>query len=147
MLRRLSSGMRLGYLVRTWHIEMAIVATVLTVVVVVSDKGPVEWIGSLAVLLTFAHVQVADRLAEQADLEERNRGQATVECYWKLKWYLVGKEVLWLAYFVMLGAWSALVGVALFLLYPLWRHWYRRRYPVGRVEDHYARREQAQGPS
>lgn len=113
------------------------------------------WATAGAVFLTFMHVQIADRLAEAEDHRERlrreaqalsqryehaaerppladvkaadDRYRAHVECYWKLKWYLVAKEILWLVTFVLLGAWPALVGVGLFLLYPVWRHYYRTR--------------------
>ncbi len=44
---------------------------------------------------------------------------------WAMR-YLVTKECIWVAYFVIHCAWSALVGAGLFLLYPLWRSWYRR---------------------
>lgn len=113
------------------------------------------WITAAAVFLTFMHMQIADRLAEAEDQRDRLRREAQalsqryehaaeppplaavreaderyrvhVECHWKLKWYLVVKEILWLVTFVLLGAWPALVGVGLFLLYPVWRHFYRTR--------------------
>ena len=48
---------------KTWHLEMLVVALVLSTVAFFSDRGWVEWVGVVAVLLTFAHVQVADRPA------------------------------------------------------------------------------------
>lgn len=118
------------------------------------------WITAGAVFLTFMHMQVADRLAEAEDrrvsLEREVRSlsqryehaadkppladvqtaedklRVHVECYWKLKWFLVAKEILWLATFILLKAWPALVGVGLFLLYPVWRHYYRKRRPHAR---------------
>lgn len=170
----------MGYLkVRTWHVEALVVGSALSSVALLSGKGGVEWVGATAVLLTFMHAQIADRLAEaeghrsrpelekiirsisqrleHTRLEPEDRAKLLaeieraeqawtiqVECHWKLKWYLVSKEICWLGYFVYLGAWSALVGVVLFLLYPLWRHWYRSKWPV---EEKHARREQAPGPS
>jgi len=119
---------------KTWHYEMFFVAIILATVAVCSQiflgKGLVEWVGSLAVLLTFAHVQVAERLAEQAAKEEQVQGDATVDCHRWARRYLVSKEICWLVYFVFLGAYSALVGVGIFLLYPLWRHYYRKRNPL-----------------
>ena len=149
-------------MVKTWHIETFVVAVILAGVAVCSqiflEKGPVEWIGALAVLLTFCHVQVADRLAEAEDHRSRLADEASflsqhyehakmkpeveevraatarlhvhVECHWKLKYFLVSKEICWFGYFVILGAWSALVGVGVFLLYPVWRHQYRKRKPL-----------------
>lgn len=169
----------MGYLkIRTWHVEAFVVGSALAGVTLLSDKGGIEGIGAAAVLFSFMHAQVADRLAEaeghksRSELEkiirsisqrlehthlepdERARLLAEiakaeqtwtihVDCHWKLKWYLVSKEIWWLIYFVYLGAWSALVGVGLFLLYPLWRHWYRSKWPV---EEKHARREQVPGP-
>jgi hypothetical protein len=113
------------------------------------------WVTAAAVFLTFMHMQIADRLADAEELRTRLQQKADkavsfaktmgdntsiaaaeaakvtldhyVECYWKLTWYLVAKEILWLVTFVLLKAWPALVGVGLFLLYPIWRHFYRTR--------------------
>ena len=110
---------------KTWHVEMVVVATVLAVVAFFG-KGGVEWIGAAAVLLTFGHAQVADRLAERDAARER----PSVSCHrWAVR-YLVGKEALWLVYFVLHRSWAALAGVGLFLLYPFWRAWWRRRHPI-----------------
>lgn len=43
---------------------------------------------------------------------------------------VVSKEALWTTYFIALHAWSALVGCALFLAYPLWRELWRRWHPM-----------------
>lgn len=100
---------------------MAVVAAVLLTVVLITRGGWLELLGAGAVLLSFAHAQVADRLAEL----EGKREAPQVHCY---KWatrYLVGKEMLWLVYFVLHHSWSALAGVGLFLAYPVWRKWWR----------------------
>lgn len=105
---------------------MAFVAIVLATVVVASGRAssPVEWLGSLAVELTFGHASVSFRLAEA----EANRSEIVVECHEKARWYFLGKEAAWLAYFALLGAWSPIVGVVVFLLYPWWRRtWTRSR--------------------
>jgi hypothetical protein len=115
---------------------MVVVGNILAVVATFtanSDNHYVEWVGALAVLLTFGHVQVADRLAERAAQDEQ-LGQVTVECHNMAVNYLVHKEVCWLIYFLVLGAYSALVGVGVFLLYPFWRRFYRKRRPLGRDE-------------
>jgi len=146
--------------VRTWHYEMIFVAVTLSAVAACSQiflgKGVVEWVGALAVLLTFAHVQVADRLAEAEATREELHARASrlsqeyehlvckpaledvrdaerryhlhVDCHHWARRYLVGKEICWLIYFVVLGAYTALVGVAVFLAYPIWRHQYRKRW-------------------
>lgn len=116
---------------RTWHIEIAIVAAVLTAVALVTGPGLIELVGAAAVTLSFAHTQVADRLAER----EAARSSASVACHRWAARYLVGKEVLWLAYFVAHRSWSALAGVVLFLGYAPWRRWWRSRHPLTRNES------------
>lgn len=117
---------------RTWHFEVALVALVLAATVMLTRGGAVEWLGAAAVLAGFAHAQVADRLAEAEAFRARGFNlmvglEPSVDCYrWQTR-YLVGKEVLWFAFFVAHRSWSALVGVGVFLLYPLWRRWYRGR--------------------
>ena len=111
---------------KTWHAELTVVATGLATVVIATGAAPVEWLGAAAVCLTFAHAQVADRLAER----DAARAKPSVECHrWNTR-YLVSKEVLWLLYFVLHHSWSALAGVGLFLVFPLWRRVWRRRHPL-----------------
>jgi hypothetical protein len=112
--------------IRTWQLELVWVAMVMAVMVLVTQGGWIEVVGAGAVLLSFAHIQVADRLAER----EARRPVATVACHAWAARYLVGKEVLWLAYFVAHRSWSALVGVVLFIAYPLWRKTWRRLNPL-----------------
>lgn len=83
----------------------------------------VEIIAALAVLLTFGHAQIAERLAEKESL----RNKPEVECYRKLCYYFAGKECLWFLYFFMSKSYSALIGVFIFLLYPVWRSIYRNK--------------------
>lgn len=96
----------------------------LVVVDVATEAKPLEWIGSLAVLVTFMHAQVGFRLSEA----EEKRDAKSVHCYAWLRRYFIAKENLWFVYFSLLHAWSALVGVGVFLVYPAWRqfHLYRR---------------------
>src|ERR1051326_4775153 len=88
-------------------------------------------IGASAVTPTLAPAQVADRLAEAEgarEILERLRGSAAVgvECFrWQRRYY-VWKELLWLSYFSLLQAWSALAGVVIFLLCRGGRHAGRR---------------------
>ena len=93
--------------IRTWQFELTVVGLILANVIcfkwILIGQGLIEIIGALAVLLTFAHVQVADRLAEKAG-EEEARGEETVECHRWTRRYLIGKEVCWLIYFTALGA-------------------------------------------
>lgn len=111
---------------KTWHIELAVVATTLLIVAFASGGSVVEVVGALAVTLSFAHGQVADRLAER----EAARAVAGVHCYRWATRYFVGKEALWCLYFVAHHSWTALAGVALFLVYPVWRRFWRARKPL-----------------
>ncbi len=116
--------------VRTHVIEYIFVAIPLIVVAVVTKKGFIEWIGIAAVFLTFGHASVAERLREREELRHLKRSPVEVHCYWKLPYYFYAKEILWFVYFILLGAWSALAGVILFLLYTPWRKYYRKWHPV-----------------
>lgn len=107
---------------KTWKIEMLIVAVILFAVNFFTHHlFTIEVIAALAVLLTFGHAQIADRLAEkQAEMD-----RPTVECYRKMWFYFFGKEICWLTYFFLNHSYSALVGVFIFLGYPGWRKLYR----------------------
>jgi len=109
--------------IRTWMVEQTVVATILSLVVFLTHGGWIEWVGAVAVLLSFAHGSVTDRLAEM----EGHREKPQVECYKWAKRYFLGKECFWLVYFIAHHSWSALVGVGLFLIYPFWRSFYRSR--------------------
>jgi hypothetical protein len=111
--------------VPTWAFEAMIVALPLGTVAAFRGQW-IEWVGAAAVLASFMHAQVADRMAEK----QSAMAKPDVTCFrWTLR-YFVMKEGLWFAYFVALGAWSALVGVLVFLLYPIWRQAYRARVPM-----------------
>lgn len=123
---------------RTFQLEALVVAVVLATVVLLTGGKPVEWLGAAAVFFTFCYTQVGARLAEaeaeRTRLEHALHATAeprliytgpAVACHRWLTRYLLLKELCWLAYFVWLGAWSALVGVFVFLLYPLWRQWWK----------------------
>lgn len=115
-------------MIRTWHIEMLVVAAVLAAVALLSGGGWTELLGAAAVTLTFGHAQVADRLAERDAARER----PSVACHRWATRYLVTKETLWLLYFVIHKSWAALAGVFLFLAYPIWRRFWRLRKPMVR---------------
>lgn len=109
-----------------WQLELYAVSALLVGVWVATGNDLTEALGVLAVILTFCHAQVSDRMAER----EAARTRPEVHCYrWSLR-YFVGKELLWLAYFVLHESWSALAGVGIFLVYPIWRRWYRRYFPL-----------------
>ncbi len=111
---------------RTYHIEQLFVGIVLVAAALITRRGFIEWVGVVAVFFNFGHVSVADRLREAEELRHQRREPVSVECYKKLDYYYFSKEFFWLLYFILLGAWSALVGVGLFLLYTPWRRIYRK---------------------
>lgn len=103
----------------TWQKEALCVASILLITTLFTGCRTIEWLGSCAVLLAFMHAQVGYRLQEAEESRPLNLQQ--VHCYRWLNRYFILKEIFWFVYFVLLGAWSALIGVFIFLLYPLWR--------------------------
>ncbi len=112
--------------VKTYIIEYVFVGIILSTIALISGKGIVEWVGVLAVLINFGHTQIADRLKEKEEKRFHNNEVVSVDCYWKLNYYFYAKELCWFLYFFLIGAWSALAGVFIFLLYPLWRKTWRK---------------------
>ena len=108
--------------IKTWHIEMFIVAIILFGVVAISKNSYVEILGTLAVLASFGHTQISFRLQE---LEEQ-KPVPSVECHRYLTFYFFTKEFFWFSYFIATKSYSALFGVVLFLLYPIWRKIWRK---------------------
>lgn len=105
----------------TWQVEASVVGVSLLSVIALSGGRWVEYIGAVAVFFTFMHAQVAAYMADA----QREMPQPTVQCWrWAQRYFFI-KEVLWLVYFVLLHAWSALLGVGLFLIYPAWRRYYK----------------------
>ena len=103
---------------------MLVVAVILLAVNFFAQKlFTIEILAAFAVLLTFGHAQIADRLAEK----ESQREVPEVDCYRKMWYYFVGKEMFWFLYFLLNHSYSALVGVFVFLFYPVWRRIYRKK--------------------
>jgi len=101
---------------------MLVVSTILLMVNYFTGKlFTIEILAALAVVLSFGHMQISSRLAEQ----EHSKATPSIRCYRRLSYYLVGKEVLWFIYFLTNKSYSALVGVVIFLLYPFWRKWWK----------------------
>jgi len=111
----------------TYHIEMWFVAFTLVWVALITNKWLIEWVWVLAVLLTFWHASVADRLEEKEEkIQENGNNKDGVRCWYTLKRYYYAKEICWSIYFILLWAWSAIIWVVLFLLYWPWRKMYRK---------------------
>jgi hypothetical protein len=110
----------------TWIYEGAVVAGLLFGTAALATPGRVvDYLAACAVLASFCHAQIADRLGEA----EAKRGSAATGRTWGRR-YLVAKEGLWVATFLASGLYPSLVGSAIFLAYPLWRGWWGRRRAV-----------------
>lgn len=111
---------------KTWHYEHAVVITVLFIVWLATGRQHKEALGSLAVYLGHGCASIGARFEER----EAAREKPSVECHREFWRYYIAKEFAWAGYFIWSGAWSALVGCALFAAYPLWRRFYRSRKPL-----------------
>lgn len=129
---RLLAGPKPG---STWQYEAAFVATVLIIVSlatsppfsrVISDAQALRsfliiWISAAAVVGSFLHAQVGAHMSE----DMREAPVPLTECCYKLDTYWVYKEVLWFIVFIASGAYPAIAGNIIFLLYPVWRKIYK----------------------
>ena len=119
---------------RTYVIEYMVAGIALVTTAIISDKAYIEWIWVIAVFLTFCYIGITDRLQEREHLRQTNPNPVdkkhVVECYYKLPRFYYWKEICWAIYFVYLGARSALVWVAIFLLYWPRRKLYRKYNPI-----------------
>ena len=111
---------------RTRHIENIFVLLVLAIPLYISGYHATDWLAYGAVFFTFKHAQIADRMREQEEAREK----PSIECAEWSDRFFVAKEVLWVGFFILAGAYTALVGCGLFLLYPAWRRFYRKRWPL-----------------
>lgn len=111
---------------KTWHWETLTVMAVMAAVVLLTGNRPIEWIGWAALMLAHGRNSVMIRMSE-AQQQAGAGGPHHVECHaWGTR-YLWSGECFWACYFVMHRSWSALAGVAVFALFPLWRRWYGRQ--------------------
>ncbi len=117
-----------------WWIEVAfvfgILASVAVIRIIATGHGWVEWIGVFAVTFTFSHASVANRMEEKEGKRVEKTGKPEVECYKSLQRYFYLKEICWLVYFVLVGAYSALIGTGIFLTYGWWRKTWRKYHPL-----------------
>lgn len=112
--------------IKTWMYEATVVAIVLLAVWLITGHRWIEGVGALAVFFTFKHAQIADRMQERQAIKET----PDVPCYRLSNRYFIMKEALWIFFFAVTGAYSAITGAAIFCLYPFWRKWYRKRKPI-----------------
>lgn len=63
---------------KTWHLETAAVASVLLIVALVSGGGRLELLGVAAVVVTFGHASISNRLMEREAVREICRSRSVV---------------------------------------------------------------------
>jgi len=112
-----------------FHIEDILVLVSLSLAAILSGGNYIEWVGVIAVFLSFKHTVIAFRLEDVIEKREEH-GDTAFNSHGNQTYYFYAKESIWFIYFFLLGAWSALVGVVIFLLYPLW-HDARIKYHTG----------------
>ena len=108
---------------KAWHYEIFIVGLIISVVVFFTGNNLINWLTTIAILITFNHGQIGDRLQER----QSKMDKPTVECYHKLNKLFAAKEILWIVCFLLMKNYAAIVGSVLFALYPLWRKYYRNK--------------------
>lgn len=112
----------------TWHYEAMLVGFILLMVAVLTTPSPqldprgfvITWVSALAVMGSFLHAKVGYRMSEA--MEAQNMPE--VSCYKYAGSYWVAKEILWFVVFIASGAYPAIVGNIIFILYPAWRKVY-----------------------
>jgi len=121
---------------RTWEYEVLFVASILVLVgiltspnisaVITDSRAALQffiiWISAAAVLCSFLHAQIGAFMAEDMSHAE----EPITPCFHKLETYWMWKEVLWLSVFFISGAYPAIAGNIIFILYPSWRREYKK---------------------
>ncbi len=118
---------------KTWFYECIIVFILLVIQLIISSYflsfSYKEIIGLFAVMFSFMHGQVSDRLQEKQSIKIK----PDVECYKYSTYYFITKEIFWILYFIISNTWSALSGAVIFSLYPIWRKIYRKFNPIDNI--------------
>lgn len=113
-------------MIKTWHIESLVVFLILALsTYFLSLNRLTDWLTALAVQLTFHYVSVASRLEEQ-----NQKTSQPLECHLWLRRYLIGKEITWVLVFLTSHLYTALIGTAIFLIYPFYRRLWRKYHPI-----------------
>lgn len=110
---------------RMWHVETLVVMLIMSAVAIASGNNLVEWIGFSALCLAHGRNSVMIRMSESQVAHDAGNPHH-VECHAWATWYLWFGEVFWACYFLAHKSWSALCGVGVFALFPIWRRWYSK---------------------
>lgn len=124
----------------TWHYEGFFVGSILLLVAYLTSPSFsvdakqffIGWLSAFAVMGSFLHAKVGYRMSEAMEEAE----MPDVYCYDFAGRYWVGKEILWFFVFLLSGAYPAIVGNIVFILYPAWRkiHIKERKIVRGKTE-------------
>lgn len=97
--------------------EALIAAAALATIAYFSGGKLTDWLGSLAVFITFLHGQLSFDMEES---QGKMKNAAVKNYYWSGRLF-VTKELLWLTTFALAGCWPLCAGSLLFASYPHWR--------------------------
>jgi len=103
--------------------EATVVTLSLAAISYASGGKPTDWLGSLAVFITFLHGQLSFEMEES---QSKMKEPAVKNYHWSGRLF-VTKELLWLTTFAMAGCWPLCAGSLLFATYPHWRVFLRKR--------------------
>jgi hypothetical protein len=113
------------------YFETGIVFLILASTALISDKGWVEWVGVLGVTFTFEYQVLSTYLREHAEARKKiGKDVRSDFIYKEIQFLFYAKEIIWITYFLLLGAYSAIVGTIVFICYGIWRKLYRDEYPL-----------------
>ncbi len=114
------------------YFETGFVLLVLSLTALISGKGLVEWVGVFGVVFTFEYQVLSTYLREHAEARKKiGKHVKSDSIYKEIQFLFYAKEVIWISYFLLLGAYSAIVGTIVFICYGVWRKLYRNEYPLG----------------
>jgi len=106
---------------KTYNKERLFVLIVLLLPLIFNSTY-IELLSAIAIWVTFQHHQVASRMQEK-----QNRDNPSVGCHKKLNLYFYIKEILWVIFYILIEAYSGIIGSIIFLLYPRWRNYHLQR--------------------
>ncbi len=111
--------------------ETALVFVVLASTAIISGKGWIEWLGVFGVIFTFEYQVLSTYLREHAEAKKKRGVHGKSDGFYKeIQILYYAKELIWILYFIVLGAYSAIVGTIVFILYGTWRKLYRQEFPL-----------------
>lgn len=113
-LKKLDKDSILNYEIALIGLVLFVVAFVTSVPFLESDieASVIIWLSACAVFITFIHGALCFDLSTN---------QVSKKSVLGIGFYWISKEFLWLAVFLLSGAYPAIIGTGLFILYPLWR--------------------------